>query len=245
MIRIFILLLGLQLSVVFAQDKTPDSTYGNEYGVDLRVIKKVKRNLLLLETRNRRELEDTNYHQLLTGTYYRFNNNLRMGAFLQFEKGLRWDEDWRRGPDKWEWQDIEDRWDFSSVLDATYADTFTNNFMWEMKSRLYYYHSRDAIQLRLRPGLRYFITKFGRPLWQFYTEFEAYMPLTYGVNDLYEYWVYAGALYQVTPRFAIGPVISYRERWFHAYEESELRSGESYKKSFESVYYGLSAVYSF
>lgn len=241
----FLLLFLFILPASHAQDKTPDARYGTEYGVDLRVIKKIKRNLLLLETRNRRELEDTNYHQFLTGTYYRFTKNLRMGAFIQLEQGLRWDEDWHRGPVKWGWQDVENRWDFSTVLDATYAEKITDTFLWEMKSRLFYYHSRDAVQLRLRPGLRYFITKFGRPLWQLYTELEVYMPLTYGVNDFYEYWLYTGALYQATPRFAVGPVVSYRERWFHAYKEFEARAGESFRKNFESVYYGLSAVYSF
>jgi hypothetical protein len=241
----FLLVFFLFISFCHAQQKAPESKYGLESGIDFRLIKRIRRNLLLLETRHRRELENTNYHQVLFGSYYRFTKKLRMGAFIQAERGLRWDEDWRRGPQKWEWQDVENRWDFSSVLDATYMDKFTGNFAWELKTRLYYYHSRDAVQLRLRPALRYFVMKFGRPLWHFYLELETYTPLTYGVNELYEYWIYSGVLYQATARFAIGPVLSFRERWFHAYEKFESRAGESFKTNFESTYLGLNAVYSF
>lgn len=241
----FLILFFLFISSSHAQQKTPDSRYGVESGIDFRMLKKIKRNLLLFETRHRRELEDTDYHQVLMGSYYRLTKRFRMGAFIQAEQGLRWDKDWRRGPQKWEWQDVESRWDFSSVLDATYTDKFTSNFVWEMKTRLYYYHSRDALQLRLRPGLRYFVMKFGRPLWQFYTEIETYIPLNYGVDELYEYWVYLGALYQATSNFAIGPVISFRERWFHAYNKFESKAGQSFKTNFESTYFGLSAIYSF
>lgn len=228
----------------FAVDKTPDSRFGLEHGFDFRLLKKHRRYLFLAESKNRRELTDSQYNQVLLGSYYRLTKRFRMGLFFQAEQGLRWDEDWEKGS-VWRWQKMNSRWDFSSVVDATYNDKINRNWVWEMKSRLYYYHSRDALQLRLRPGLRYFVIKEGKPVWQLFTEVEGYIPLTYGEKSLYEYWVYVGSLYQFTRQFSMGPVVAFRERWFHAYDKFEDKSGESFKANFESTYVGLNALYVF
>lgn len=242
MIKFFILFFLFSLSL-YAQ-RIPKSEYGIETGIDLRLIKKHKRFILLAESRNREELKGTDYHQVLLGSYYRLTKRFRMGAFLQVEQGLRWDEDWKKRNGNWQWQNIESRWDYASVLDATYADRLTPEFLWEMKSRAYYFHSRDKLQLRIRPGLRYFVMKHGKPLWQIYSEVEGYLPLNYGDNFLYEYWVYVGALYQWNDHFALGPVLSFRERWFHEYDDFKDRTGESFRQKFQSTYLGVSAVYS-
>lgn len=225
-------------------DKTPDSRYGTEYGIDFRALKKYRRYIFLAETKNRQELTDHAYNQVMLGSYYRITKRFRMGLFFQAEQGLRWDEDWAKGA-VWRWQDMNSRWDYSTVVDTTYTDKINRNWLWEMKGRLYYYHSRDALQLRLRPGLRYFVIKEGKPIWQLFTEVEGYIPLNYGQKSLYEYWIYAGSLYQLTPKFALGPVLAWRERWFHAYDKFEDKSGQSFKANFESVYVGLNALYSF
>lgn len=242
MIRIFLILI-LCTSTAFSADKTPDSKNGFETGIDLRAIKKKRRFLILAESKNRKELTGHDYNQVMAGTYYRITKRFRTGLFFQGEQGLRWDEDWKKIGSNWDWQDMNDRWDFSSVVDFTYNDRWKKNFVWEMKSRFYYYHSRDSLQLRLRPGLRYFILEHARPKWQLFTEFEAYVPLNYGTVSLYEYWLYVGGLYQVTNRFALGPVVSLRERWFHAYDGFEKKSGTTYRASYESIYLGLNLLY--
>lgn len=242
MIKFFFLLI-LPFSVL-AQDKTPPDRTGVEYGIDFRMLKKHRRYLLLAETKNRREITDYMYNQVLLGSYYRLTKRFRMGLFFQAEQGLRWDEDWEKGA-KWQWQNMNNRWDFSSVLDATYMDKLSRNWVWEMKGRLYYYHSRDSLQMRLRPGLRYFVISEGKPIWQIFTEVEGYIPLNYGSRSLYEYWLYVGSLYQVTDKFAVGPVVSWRERWFHAYDKFEEKSGQSFKTNYQSLYLGLNALYNF
>ncbi|MFP5384680.1 MAG: hypothetical protein ACLGHN_01280 [Bacteriovoracia bacterium] len=241
MIKFLILVFLIPVSL-YAQ-RTPRSEFGFETGIDFRLIKKQRRFIFLAESRNRKELKSTDYHQLLLGSYYRLTKRFRMGVFLQAEQGLRWDEDWRRIDGQWKWQKVESRWDFASVLDATYADKINSKLLWEMKSRAYYFHSREKLQLRLRPGLRYFVLKHGRPLWQIYSEVESYIPVNYGDHFLYEYWAYLGALYQWSDRFSMGPVLSFRERWFHDYEDFKDRTGEDYRSKFQSTYIGLSAVY--
>lgn len=243
MIRFFLVFL---LSVpAFASIKTPKNRYGFENGLDFRVLKKHRRYIFLTETKNRKEITGVNYNQLLVGSYYRLTKRFRMGGFIQAEQGLRWDEDWRRISTQWQWQNTNARWDFSTVLDATYNDKITNKLLWEMKTRVYYYHSRDALQLRLRPGLRYFVMRGGKPQWQIFTEFEGYLPVTYGNTSLYEYWLYIGTLYQLTENFALGPVVSFRERWFHAYHNFEKKTGESFKTHYQSTYMGLNVLYTF
>lgn len=180
MTKFFFLLIFLCFSA-FAQDKTPPDRKGTEYGIDFRMLKKYRRYLLMAETKNRREITDHMYNQVMLGSYYRLTKRFRMGVFFQAEQGLRWDEDWAKGA-VWQWQKMNNRWDFSSVLDATYMDKINRNWVWEMKGRLFYYHSRDAIQMRLRPGVRYFVISEGKPTWQIFTEFEGYVPLNYGKN---------------------------------------------------------------
>lgn len=244
MIKIILtfILFSLISQTAFASKKTPSSESGLETGIDFRVLKKKKRFILLAETRNRKELLDTNYHQLMLGSYYRITKRFRTGLFFQGEKGLRWDTDWSKGT-TWGWNDINSRWDFSTVLDATYTDTIKSNWVWEFKNRLSYYHSRDALLFRTRPGIRYFILKEGQPLWQLYSEVEAYVPLNYGSKKLYEYWIYFGSLYQFSKKFSLGPVLSYRQRWFHSYDSFQDKTGQNYTAQFSSLYIGLSALY--
>lgn len=243
MIKISLLsLFLLTTNLAIASTKTPGDESGIETGIDFRVLKKQKRFILLVETKNRKELVDTTYHQLMMGSYYRITKRFRTGLFFQGEKGLRWDTDWSKGI-KWDWDNINSRWDFSTVVDATYNDTIKSNWVWEFKNRLFYYHSRDALLLKTRPGIRYFFLESGKPVWQIYSEVEAYIPLNYGVTKIYEYWIYLGSLYQFSKKFSLGPVLSYRQRWFHSYDNFSDRTGENYQSQFSSIYAGLSGVY--
>lgn len=239
-----LLLVFFCVTSAFAVDRSPDSRTGFEHGMEFRLLKKYKRFIFLGETKYRKEVLGNDYQQVLAGSYYRITKRLRTGLFFQSEQGQRFDEDWRSKGGKWRWQNINGRWDFSSVADVTYNDKLSSHLVWEMKSRLYYYHSRDIVQLRLRPGLRYFHLKFGRPLWQAFLENEVYLPLNYGDRSIYEYWLYLGTLYQVNNRFGIGPVISFRHRKFNAYESFSDRTGEKYTRQLNTTYLGLNAVYS-
>jgi len=241
MIKIFLISIFF-ISSAFAAQRIPEKENGFEYGMDFRLLKKKKRFIMLAESKNREEKADSSYHQLMLGSYYRLTKRLRLGLFLQGESGLRWDNDWEK-KNVWGWKNINNQKDFSSVADLTYNDLLASNLTWELKNRILYYHSRQALLLKLRPGLRYFILKHGLPQWQLYSEVEGYFPINYGTETLYEYWVYVGGLYQVTPKFSIGPVVSYRKRWFHSYDSFKDTTGDSYRVAFSTVYLGLSAVY--
>ncbi len=244
MIRLVLLISLLATFPVWALRKTPHSTTGTEIGLDLRILKKAGDFIFVAETKNREELLDQKYQQYLLGSYFRLSKRFRAGLFLQAEKGLRWDSDWKKDT-TWEWQNIQNRWDYSTLFDVTYTNFLFKNTLWEWKNRISYYHSRDALLVKTRPGLRHFILKFGKPLWQIYFELEAYLPVNYGENTLYEYWLYSGALYQFTDEFSIGPLISYRQRWYHSYKNFESITSQDFRETFSSIYFGLSALYSF
>lgn len=239
----FLLLFILSTLTTFAATPVPQSRKGAETGVEFRLLKTIDRSLLTFESKARNELTDQDYYSLLMGSYYRFTTNFRMGIFWQGEQGLVWDTDWIKEKGQWQWRE-EKRWDFSSVLDATYSDKFTTNLVWEIKNRLLYYHERENLLWKIRPGLRYFILEDGKPLWLAYTQAEFYIPVNYGKSFLYEYWLYTGLLRQVSDEFSIGPVLSFRQRWFHGYDGFEDRWGRSYNKVFTSVYLGINGVYS-
>ncbi|HXH76633.1 MAG TPA: hypothetical protein VNJ08_16800 [Bacteriovoracaceae bacterium] len=212
--------------------------------MEFRLLKKLRRFVLVSEMKARKEITDETYSQVMLGGYYRVTKRWRMGLFGQAEQGLRWDADWGKGPSGWGWKNSQGRWDYSTVLDSTFMSQLTPKILYEVKTRLFYYHSRNALQLRVRPGVRYFVLKEGKPLWQLYTALEAYAPLNYGEGPLYEAWLYVGALYQLTSRFSFGPLIAYRQRWFRSYDRFEDISGETFDTTFTSTNIGLSAVYS-
>lgn len=239
-----IFLLCIFSNLAISSRNSPKSETGIEYGVDFRILKKQKRNIFLFESKNRKELLNQNYHQFLAGSYYRLTKRLRFGLFFQVEQGLRWDEDWKKST-SWNWGRIQNRWDYSSVFDISYQDKINSKFLWEWKNRFFYYHGREAYLLKFRPGLRYFIFKNKKPFAQIYSQIETYSPINYGNNLLYEYWVYFGSLFEVSDKFSLGPIISYRQRWFHSYENFENDNEKSYKEKFNSVYYGLSAIIHF
>jgi hypothetical protein len=243
MIKAIFLFLIFSLSS-FGASNTPSSTSGSERGIDLRVMKKEGRKIFVFETKNREELLDESYHQALIGSYYRVTKRLRVGLFLQTEQGLRWDDDWVKS-ESWQWERINNRWDYSTVFDLSYQDKINSKFLWELKNRLAYYHSRDALLLKLRPGLRYFIFKNGSPWAQIFTQVETYIPVNYGHHLIYEYWAYLGSLFEVTKGFSMGPLISYRQRWFHSYDSFKETTNLSYRTQLSSFYYGLSALFQF
>jgi hypothetical protein len=230
--------------LLFAGPNSPSPASGTENGIDLRVLKKHQRNIFVFETKNRNELLHQNYHQLMLGSYYRLTKKFRTGIFFQTEQGLRWDQDWRNSGD-WDWGHISNRWDFSTTLDLTYQDKISSFFLWEWKNRLLYYHSRDAFLLKLRPGIRYFIFDKGKPWIQLYSQLETYSPINYGDHLLYEYWVYLGALFHLSKEVSLGPVFSYRQRWFHTYENFNDSTQESFREKFSSFYYGLNFLIQF
>ena len=242
MIRFIYILLLICPGVTLGASKTPRSQTGHESGLDFRLIKKYDDFNFLAETKNRQEFLGQDYHQILTGLYYRISKKFRVGLFLQAEQGLRWDSDWIKNS-SWEWGRISNRWDYSSVSDFTFQDLITNQFSWDWKNRLIYYHSREALLFKTRPGLRYFFLKDAKPWLQIYAEFEAYVPLNYGLNAIYESWSYIGALYQINDEFSFGPTLSFRERWYHSYSDFKTKTQEDYRVSWSSIYYGLTLNY--
>jgi hypothetical protein len=240
---LFLALILFSQLVIAAPRRIPESKSGWERGIDFRTLKQWRQYIFVGETKNRSELMDTNYHQLMLGSYYRITKRFKMGLFFQGEQGLRWDLDWRKQDGKWQWQDVGSRWDFSTILDATYNDKLQENWVWEIKTRFNYYHSREALLLRMRPGIRYFFMKHSLPWWQIYSQVETYIPVNYGVQSIYEYWMYIGALYHVNTHFSLGPIYALRNRSIRAYDRFEKVTGLDYKESLRSNYVGLSAVY--
>jgi hypothetical protein len=222
----------------------PASQSGVEEGLELRLIKQLSRFILMSETKIRNEITNETYSQVMLGGYYRITKRLRMGLFTQAEQGLRWDTDWKDKNGIWNWEGSSNRWDYSTVLDSTYMDEITKRTTYEYKIRFFYYHSRDALQLRIRPGLRHFIFKEGKPLWQLYTAVEGYAPINYGDGLLYEFWLYGGVLYQVSKHFSLGPLVSFRQRWFRSYDAFENKGNSNFERTFSSTNIALSGVYS-
>jgi hypothetical protein len=44
------------------------------------------------------------YRHLMLGTYYRLSRHVKVGAFYQYKRGARHDDDWRQFGSEWNWE---------------------------------------------------------------------------------------------------------------------------------------------
>lgn len=195
---------------------------GNETGVDLRVFKKIQKTTLLFETKHRNELDSINYQLYNVGAYYRVLQNLKLGFFVWHEEGNRYDGDWKKTDNFWQWQQTNSRGENSLVFDVTPGfETSIENLVFEWKNRLIFNTANGNNLLRTRPGFNYFIFKDDRPLVNLFLQAEFYLPMSYGVRTVYERWIYLGILYHLDQNFLVGPYFSKRvRRW----ESGEFKS---------------------
>ena len=61
-------------------------------------------------------LTQINYRHILTGSYYRIQRNIKIGAFYLLQTGNRHDNDWTFLNPGWEWEDTANRFEHNIIL---------------------------------------------------------------------------------------------------------------------------------
>lgn len=147
------------------------------------------------------------FDRTLLGAYYRVLHGLKVGAFYGRAYGLRHDEDWVSNAGGWAWNNTNSRGEnliIGDVTPATELEFLGENWVGEFKTRYIYDTFNGQQSLVLRPGLRYFLMRGDEPFMNFFFQFEALLPLNYGVQSIYEKWAYVGALYHVNDHVDVG-----------------------------------------
>jgi hypothetical protein len=154
------------------------------------------------------------YVHLMLGSYYRLSKHVKVGAFYQYQRGARHDDDWVQVDSGWNWADTKDRGESLLILDVTprFLMPFLpgENWLFMFKTR-YLYNAYNSHQtLKLRPGITYFLMPARDPVLNFTINWEFYLALNYSSSTLYSQWPYLEVLYHISPVVKVSGSIGYR-----------------------------------
>ena len=187
-------------SVAIAAPVVPGSMSGGvEPTLNLRFFLKQKPLSYFAELSEASQTDHRQYEGATLGAYYRLMPGLTVGGFYRREYGLRHDGDWKNETGTWAWSNTNSRGEDSLILDVTPRLTLDflpgENWVAELKTRSIFNTFSGEKTLTLRPGLTYFWLKENEPFLNFFLQYEIYFPLNYGVQTIYQSWLYLGTLY--------------------------------------------------
>jgi len=246
MIRAFFFLMILGIGCAYAA-KAPDDADGTEYGIDLRIFKKIAdRSTIMGEIKRRHELHGSRYQLESIGLYHRVLDNLKAGLFYWHERGNRWNQDWINPGSGWQWANTNRDDEHSVVLDLTPG---WESAQWpltlEWKNRLVSNLTEGMHFLRTRPGLNYFFFKGDVPMANIFIQHEWYLPLDYGRHTVYERWAYLGALFHLHSHFQLGPYYARRVRHWSNEDSFTAITREGYFTRQATHFIGLTVNFTF
>jgi hypothetical protein len=200
-----------------SESSTPEAPEGAvEVPLYLRTAVKVGRFTPYAELEGR--FEDVpiefRYIHLMLGSYYRLSRHVKAGAFYQYQRGARHDDDWVQVESGWNWADTKDRGESVLILDVTprFLMPFMpgENWLFMFKTRYLYNTYNSQQTLKLRPGISYFLMPARDPLLNFTFNWEFYLALNYSNSVLYSQWPYLEVLYHLSPVVKLSGSIGYR-----------------------------------
>lgn len=189
------------------------------------------------------------FDETLLGAYYRVLHHLKLGAFYGRAYGLRHDEDWTNANGSWAWTNTNSRGEDLLIGDITPVTELDflpgKNWVGEFKTRYIYDAYNGQQSLILRPGLRYFILDDDRPFLNFFFQFEALLPLNYGVQSIYEKWAYVGTLYHLNDHVDLGGFAAAKWETWGSTSSYIAKGGAPYAITTQTWQIGALAVFQF
>lgn len=232
-----------------AHDHAPSSQHaGTDKEVNLTVFHKWK-NINWMANFHSADRDHEDDHKSFTlGGKYRLLKNLKMGLSYSRQYGNRHDDDWDWVPGKWFWQNTEDRGENLVMLDAIprVLLSFLPGERWVAELRIRYMHNFFNSQntIKLRPRLTYFWFNEKGPFMNFFLQYEAYLPLNYGGEAVYEKWIYLGALYHFNKWFQPGIYLAKKEvTWETSAVAQAKRASQPYTVHHEANIIGLNLIF--
>ena len=204
-----------------------------------------------MELRGRLEGED---HEpgllaLTLGSYYRLHRNVKAGAFVRLQQGVRHDDDWvEPSAGVWEWEDASDRSEVVAIADVTprFQLSFLpgGNWVLAVKSRYELNTANLQQSIKVRPGLTWFWIVDRNPLLNATAAWEGYVPLNFGSTLFYEQWAYLSLLYHLTPTVKLEASLARRTvTWTDSEDFDDFAPAESYEVDYRAWVVGVGVLW--
>lgn len=221
----------------------PAKQSGFEYGSHLRGFFKYQKKLTgLFDLAYRDELDERRLFSFRLGSYYKLHKNLKLGAFYERQYGKRHDEDWKKSDpatNSWDWVDTKSRGENLFIFDLTPRYSW-GDYLAEIKLRYETNRSNSNSTLKVRPGISYFWFKDGIPFMSFFTQYEMYYALNFSDEQIYEKWLYLGALHHYHKHVKWGGYVAKRTvRWTDYPGFREQIPQTSYRNKVSTTVLGL------
>jgi hypothetical protein len=248
MIKIFIPLIVLLFCVdTFGHDHIPEDTTPSmgQAGV-VRLFYKTKKFSNLVEYKQQTEIASQKESSLTLGSRYRLHRNFKLGLFFSRRQGLRHDDDWiLDSTSDWVWQNTNNRAENFVIIELSPRMLMPflpgKRWVFEFRTRGERNLENDHNTLKLKPGLTYFWLKEGAPFMNFFLQYEAYLPLNYGIESIYQSWIYTGFLFHWSNRFKPGLFFTkYEKKWGPSALFETKKAGETYTNTESGSILGLS-----
>ncbi|MBT7608960.1 MAG: hypothetical protein HN576_04345 [Bacteriovoracaceae bacterium] len=200
----------------------------------------------LIEYKQHTEVDTQKESGLTLGSRYRLHRNFKAGLFFSRRQGLRHDDDWvKDNNNDWVWQNTNNRAENFVIFELSprMLLPFLSGKTWVFEFRMRGERNleNDHNSLKLKPGLTYFWLKNGAPFMNFFLQYEAYLPLNYGTETIYQTWIYTGFLFHWSKRFKPGLFFTkYEKKWGPSATFNTSSPGETYLVTESSSILGLS-----
>jgi hypothetical protein len=203
---------------------------------------------------------------LRAGAYFRLFKYMKLGAFYRLQAGAIHSNDWigeerpvGSGEWQWWWKNTIRRAEHGLMVDIIIRHplAFLPGKSWVMEWKMGYrlngfhddYYAQNYTQhtLNFRPGLTYFLLKTGRPILNFFLQWDLYFPLNYEPKGFYGGYVYFGILGHIARVYQLGLTIAYRKaRWVTSEAFANwTTTGETYKVFHRAVILGVVSILRF
>lgn len=247
MIKILIALFFLFPSLLLGHDHSPPAEVDGGFSQRgmVRLFYKTNHFSNMLEYGHSGDVNTRKENSLTLGTRYRLHRNFKIGAFFSRRQGQRHDDDWiDDGSGNWFWRNTNNRSENYAILEL--APRFLADFLpgkkWVFEFRIRGENNFDNKQntLKLKPGLTYFWFKEGKPFMNLFLQYEAYLPLNYGEETIYETWIYTGLLFHWSERFKPGLFFTkYNRKWTTSARARAARPTQPYLTELDGSFIGV------
>jgi hypothetical protein len=241
-----ILLCFLLITSAFADHHIPDDeSPGTTPAAVLRVHHKRGNTLYRFDYEHNTEVVNRTDKRYTLGVRYRFFEHLKAGIYYSKRYGQRHDEDWILGPNPptWIWRDTDSRAEnFVGIelIPRMLVEFLPGTWIAEFRTLIERNFFNDNNTVKLRPGLTHIYMGKSGPLFNLFFQYEAYIPLNYGRETLYEQWLYLGALYHWSKIFKPGVFFTMYEKKWSSTDAFFMKKGEHFTNTEKGNMVGVS-----
>lgn len=218
----------------------------NPYGV-FRVFKKVDQKHKFVSSFFYRKDNDRNVMGADFSLRRKVSKNIQYGIEADIRSGIRHDNDWILENGSWVWKDEKDA-EFGASLFLKFKKGLYflpgTNWVGEINFKTHNNWSETLLSLKPEASLTYIHFENGKPLYNIYTKYQAYIPLNYSSEDIYSKWLYIGSMLHWKKNMKPFIFVALKkETWTKSEEIEKAKPNQDYKSESELSYIGIGLNY--